>query len=244
MTGGKSATWVGGRPPGLDIGVTVAFAAVAEIELHLPSQSTFQGTVPSGIDSLLVLVGAVLGGSVLLFGGLFPFLLALCSASLHARSPLDRFAVLLPVLLVAPMPLWANNFRVPGDYVFASVLSLLAWLTVQLVRRRQHQSARLSAALLEAQHGREAETALAVARERARIARELHDIVAHSLGIIVLQSSAARLEAEGATATALGAIEDTGRRAMGEMRRLLDVMRRDEDLPLGPRRDSVRCPIC
>lgn len=52
--------------------------------------------------------------------------MALYAASLHARSPLDRFAVGFSVLLVGPMPLWAHNFRVPGDYVFASVLSLLA----------------------------------------------------------------------------------------------------------------------
>lgn len=48
------------------------------------------------------------------------------------------------------------------------------------------------------------------------------------------QSSAARLGAEGETATTLRAIEDTGRRAMTEMRRLLRVMRKDEDPPLGP----------
>jgi signal transduction histidine kinase len=248
------------RPPAPDIALAVAFAVVAEIELHLASQNTFRGTVSSGSDSLLVLlpvvplawrrvypfaalaavagvivvVGAGVGGSVLFFGGLFPFLLALYSASLHARSPLDRFALAFPLLLVGPMPLWAHHFRVPGDYVFASVLSLLAWLIGQVVRRWQHQSARLSGALLDAQRGREAATGLAVAQERARIARELHDIVAHSLGIIVLQSSAARIGAEGEIATTLGAIEDTGRRAMAEMRRLLGVMRRDEDLPLGP----------
>ncbi len=260
VTHDESATWVGAKPAALDSGLAVAFAVVAEIELHLASQNTFQGTVPSGVDSLLVLlpvlplawrrvypftallsvaallvlIGAVVGGSVLFFGGLFPFLVALYSASLHARSPLDRFAIGVPLLLIGPMPLWASSFQVPGDYVFASVLSVLAWLIGQLVRRWQRQSARLSEALLDAQRGREAATGLAVAEERARIARELHDIVAHSLGIIVLQSSAARLGAEGETATTLRAIEDTGRRAMAEMRRLLGVMRRDEDLPLGP----------
>jgi signal transduction histidine kinase len=66
------------------------------------------------------------------------------------------------------------------------------------------------------------------ALERARIARELHDVVAHSLSVIVVQADGAAAAAEqqpGAAAAALRTIGDTGREALGQMRRLLGVLR-------------------
>jgi signal transduction histidine kinase len=89
-----------------------------------------------------------------------------------------------------------------------------------------------------AEREREAAARVAVAEERARIARELHDIVAHAMSVMVLQVGAVRhmlpdtLE-EGRDA--LGRVEMAGRTALAEMRRLLGAMRRDgDDLELGP----------
>jgi signal transduction histidine kinase len=75
----------------------------------------------------------------------------------------------------------------------------------------------------------------AVAEERARIARELHDVVAHAISVIVLQARGAR-HAEGAKRDeALEAIESTGATALTEMRRLLHILRADdEDVALAP----------
>ncbi|MGH1491838.1 MAG: sensor histidine kinase [Acidimicrobiales bacterium] len=75
---------------------------------------------------------------------------------------------------------------------------------------------------------READRDRALADERARIARELHDVVAHGLSVIVVQAAAARriLEKDPAgTASALEQIEQTGRTALGEMRQVLSVIR-------------------
>lgn len=75
---------------------------------------------------------------------------------------------------------------------------------------------------------RQEEAALAVAAERARIARELHDVVAHGMSVMVVQAGAARRVVDrdpAAAAQALGQIEQTGRESMGEMRRLLGVLR-------------------
>jgi signal transduction histidine kinase len=78
----------------------------------------------------------------------------------------------------------------------------------------------------------------AVAEERARIARDLHDVVAHSMSVIVVQAGAERLALpEEATSTreVLQSIEETGRQALVEMRRLVEMLRKDdEELALAP----------
>ena len=85
---------------------------------------------------------------------------------------------------------------------------------------------------------RDAATRVAVAEERARIARELHDIVAHAVSVMVLQVGAVRHQLPDAMAEdrdALRSVEQAGRGALAEMRRLLSVMRRDGDgLELAP----------
>src|SRR5262249_16966395 len=73
---------------------------------------------------------------------------------------------------------------------------------------------------------------IAVAEERARIARELHDIVAHAVSVMVLQVGAVRHKLPGEDAVdkdALRGVEQTGRTALAEMRRLLAAMRREGD---------------
>jgi signal transduction histidine kinase len=73
---------------------------------------------------------------------------------------------------------------------------------------------------------------IAVSEERARIARELHDIVAHAVSVMVLQIGAVRhklRDTRGEDREVLMGVEQTGRAALAEMRRLLAVMRRDSD---------------
>jgi signal transduction histidine kinase len=84
-------------------------------------------------------------------------------------------------------------------------------------------------------HERDEKARTAVAEERARIARELHDVVAHAISVIVLQARGAR-HAEGTERDdALEAIESTGATALAEMRRLLHMLRADdEDVALAP----------
>ena len=83
-----------------------------------------------------------------------------------------------------------------------------------------------------AEREREAAARIAVAEERARIARELHDIVAHAVSVMVLQVGAVRHKLPDALAEdrdALSGVEQAGRTALAEMRRLLGAMRRDGD---------------
>lgn len=108
------------------------------------------------------------------------------------------------------------------------------WLAGWAFRRQRSQSARLEdrAAILERE--REQRARIAVAEERARIARELHDVVAHSVSVIVVQAQAAHRLIEGEhhdARRALGSIETSGRQALVELRRMLGILRRVGEEP-------------
>ena len=108
----------------------------------------------------------------------------------------------------------------------------LAWLGGFATRERAEQALRAEERARHAEREREVGARIAVAEERARIARELHDIVAHSVSVMVLQVGAVRhrLPAElDEDVEALRGVEQAGRSALGEMRRLLGAMRRGDD---------------
>ena len=105
---------------------------------------------------------------------------------------------------------------------FFAVAAIAIWLAgVWVHSRRDARALAGRAAELERQ------AASALADERARMARELHDIVSHNLSVVVLQAAGAR--ASGSSASALEKIERSGREALVEMRRLLGVLREDGD---------------
>ncbi|MFN8628786.1 MAG: sensor histidine kinase [Chloroflexota bacterium] len=119
----------------------------------------------------------------------------------------------------------------------------VAWLLGDLVRKRSEAVAELKvrAAELEAERGENER--LAVEAERARIARELHDAVAHNVSVMVVQAGAARrtLEAGSADADAiasaregLAAVETTGRDTMAEMRRMVGALRPADEAAYEP----------
>jgi signal transduction histidine kinase len=89
----------------------------------------------------------------------------------------------------------------------------------------------------------ERRAAQALADERSRIARELHDVVTHSLSVVVVQAGAARLDAPPEQAAHLAAIEGTARSALEEMRRLLGVLRGAEDAELQPQPGLDQLPV-
>lgn len=106
----------------------------------------------------------------------------------------------------------------------------MPWLVGDNVQVNRTRVADLAERAGRAERERQAEALRAAGEERSRIARELHDIVAHSLSVMIVQAGGARrvLSREpGQAAEALASIESTGRQAMTEMRRLLGVLRDD-----------------
>jgi signal transduction histidine kinase len=118
-----------------------------------------------------------------------------------------------------------------GATLFAGP-ALLAWVLGDSMRYRRAYYASLEdrAARLEAE--RDAQAQIAAVAERARIARELHDVIAHNVSVMVVQADGASyaLDADpGRAREALAAISATGRQALAEMRRLLGVLRHEEE---------------
>ena len=118
-----------------------------------------------------------------------------------------------------------------GAMLFAGP-ALLAWVLGDSMRYRRAHYASLEDRAARLERERDAQAQIAAAAERARIARELHDVVAHNVSVMVVQADGASyaLGADPDRAReALAAISATGRQALAEMRRLLGVLRREEE---------------
>jgi len=119
-----------------------------------------------------------------------------------------------------------------------AVLAIAAMLEVALGRGRAVQAEAAESGATQAERERDTAARIATAEERTRIARELHDIVAHAVSVMVLQVGAVRHELPAALSQdreALKGVEQAGRDALAEMRHLLDAMREDgERAELGP----------
>jgi signal transduction histidine kinase len=128
-------------------------------------------------------------------------------------------------------------YNIPGttttsDFVFITLRFVVAWLAGYALRERAEQAEAAEERAMRAERERDAAARVAVAEERARIARELHDIVAHAVSVMVLQVGAVRHKLPDELAPdrdALTAVERAGRMALAEMRRLLSAMRHDGD---------------
>jgi signal transduction histidine kinase len=119
-----------------------------------------------------------------------------------------------------------------GELVFIPIDFAVAWVAGFALRERSEQAEAAEVRATIAERERDAAARVAVAEERARIARELHDIVAHAMSVMVLQVGAVRHKLPDSLAEdrdALTGVERAGRIALAEMRRLLGAMRRDGD---------------
>jgi len=131
-----------------------------------------------------------------------------------------------------------NLHMLAGGMVVFGGAALAAWVLGDSMRYRRAYYLALEDRAARLERERDAQARLGAAAERARIARELHDVVAHNVSVMVVQADGARyaLESEPERARqALGAISATGRQALAEMRRLLGVLRSgDEQAELAP----------
>jgi signal transduction histidine kinase len=230
------------RPPAIDLALAGALLALGGIsaltgDTALPRALTVAltagYTLPLAFRRQAPLTTAALTTScVLLFGAIdpdnsqptLPLALALAAYTVGSEVSLPRSAVAaaagLSVFLAA---LFADDAPA-ADAIFVCVLYGAPYASGALLRRRTA--------------GHEERERRAVEAERARLARELHDVVSHSISVIALQSQAVRRRLEPQQtreADDLRAVEVTARQAMAEMRRLFGVLRKEgEPMPLAP----------
>jgi signal transduction histidine kinase len=173
------------------------------------------------------LAQALLTGPTLAFGSWVALMIAVFAVADRMRLKIAA-GTLLGVLAVVGLVGFVADPEAPMvDVVFPIVYFGGVWAAGRLVRSRRLAAVRLAALADSLAREREETARLAVAAARGRMSREVHDIVAHSLGIIVLQAEAADavLEADpGAVRRPLRIIQNTGREALDELRRILDLL--------------------
>lgn len=186
--------------------------------------------VGTGVYQLLTRTDPHLGD----FGMLIILYTVAASADVSRRLSRVAFGIGLTA-----SPLYFLRFHVDrgetGDNVigalFAVVPFALAWVLGDSVRTRRAYYAQLVERNQRLEKEREAQAKAAVTTERARIARELHDVVAHNVSVMVVQADGAAYVMDAApeqAKEALQTISGTGRQALAEMRRLLGVLRTGE----------------
>ncbi|WP_037319120.1 sensor histidine kinase [Amycolatopsis orientalis] len=214
--------------------ITFAAGAVASL-LHLAMGNDLR---PVDLVALVGLFSVAAWGSRrrslallaagLLVAGLWSFYASEANSRTHPPTP-PRIIIIDPL---SPPADAEDNTQVQDWGGFAGIgLSLtVAWLAGLNTRQRRIRLSVLEQRAADLERERDTQAALAVAAERGRISRELHDVVAHALSVVVLQAQGAQAELErrpDRAREALDAIVGTGRTALGEIRRLLGALGQD-----------------
>jgi signal transduction histidine kinase len=168
---------------------------------------------------------------------LIPSLIAVYSVAVHGERWVPFVGGGLSVLAGL---IWLGV----DDFLLPIVMFGGAWFAGRLVQKRQLYGQAFAERARVLERERDANARVAAAEERVRIAREMHDVVGHSVSVMVVQAGAERLalgEERPPTREALLAIERTGREALAEMSRLLGILRKEgEGLALAPRPSLAR----
>jgi signal transduction histidine kinase len=209
-----------------------AVPAVAVLILPLFARRRFPFGAPAAYWILAAALSFVDGLLIPSMESLFP--VGLTSAVLLGNLRDSRQAGIGLAIVVAGITTVVYN--IPGhataELILLPVDFGIAWAAGFALRMRGEQAEAAETRANQAEREREAVARIAVAEERARIARELHDVVAHAVSVMVLQVGAVRHKLPDALAEdrdALRGVERAGRTALAEMRRLLGAMRRDGD---------------
>ncbi|HKO27216.1 MAG TPA: sensor histidine kinase [Solirubrobacteraceae bacterium] len=152
------------------------------------------------------------------------------------RNGVESRAGAVIVLAASAVVVYNVPTSKPADLLFTPLIFGVGWVAGFALRERNLQAEMAVERAERAERARETAAQLAVAEERARMARELHDVVAHAVSVMVLQVGAVRHRMEpSAEREALGNVEQAGRKALAEMRRLLGALRGEDDaLELAP----------
>ena len=212
-----------GQAPTTPLALLLAVVIVAPILTHRRF----------ALASLAVCLAAVVvyaAGRYVAYPGLAVFVLTF-GIALHSR---ERVAIVAlagsAAAVTVSLSLQPSGVAPLDNWVESELGVLVAWLAGRNLRHRQARWAELHARAERLEREREEQAQRTVTEERLRIARELHDVIAHSMSVIAVQSAVGHHVMDtqpGQARQALAAIEATSRSALTEMRRLLGVLRQE-----------------
>ena len=210
---------------------------VAALLVALPIAFRRRSPLPALVFGLTVIVAQAAAGAALSEQATFalPGLILIYSVATYRSGLHAWLGLALPVaaLSLATLIESAHGYEhAAGDYAFGALSVAAVWLFGYALRGRARRIAGLEIETMRLAQEREERARAAVAAERARIARDVHDVVAHNVSVMVVQAAAAEdvlaRDPERARAP-LSAIQETGNQALTEMRRLLGILRAKDD---------------
>jgi signal transduction histidine kinase len=185
------------------------------------------------LASLAVCLAALVAyaaGHYVAYPGLAVFVLTF-DIALHSRRRVALVALVAPAVgITVSLALQSAQVAATTTWIESELGVAVAWLAGRNLRHRRARWAELAARAERLEHEHEEQARRAVTEERLRIARELHDVIAHSMSVIAVQSAVGHHVMDtqpGQARQALAAIEATSRSALTEMRRLLGVLRQE-----------------
>ena len=218
FTGGDDRAWL------------LPFAVVAAVALVIQPVAVFTGplVVLASLLAMVTVSPSETEDTAFMF-------LALLLATWCLGANNDRRHALAGLIAAQSATVWVN-YQFEGhavDYFFVSLFVAATWLCGFVVNRRAEHTRALAerAQLLESEQARAAERA--VEEERTRISRELHDVIAHSVSVMTVQAGAVRRllrPEQERERQALETVEETGRQALAEMRRLVGLLREQHEI--------------
>jgi signal transduction histidine kinase len=216
----------------------IAVPAVALLVLPLLGRRRFPFAAPVAVWVLGPALSFVDGRLIVATFSVYAAGLAAAFLLGNLRDVVQARIGLAIVIVGAAIVVSNDPHREPGNFVFVPAVFVIAWLAGFALRARAIQADAAEQRAAHAERERESAARVAVAEERARITRELHDIVAHSVSVMVLQVGAVRHQLPDALAEdkdALQNVEQAGREALAEMRHLLGALPDgDREVELAP----------
>lgn len=212
-------------PPAVGVVLVLAIAAPLAWRRVAPLATIAVSGVATGVFTLL-------GHSFGLVG--ITLMVALYSVAAYGTRHDAQVSLAITagfVLLGYLSAWWRSGQSQVGELLTTALVLATVWALGDRTRVRRQLVAQLRVRAEEVERHQRLATELATADERRRIARELHDVVAHAVSVVVVQASAGRRVAQrdpGAALEVLSGIEGSGRDALAELRRLVAVLRDDD----------------
>jgi signal transduction histidine kinase len=173
---------------------------------------------------------------ILFYGHLVALMVLLFMSVRFGEEPVPLLGLGVTVGFFLGLDIFSEEMRSPGELFFHWTLGVLTASAAFGLRRYEQRARASTRRAIEAEVGAAAAALQAVVEERTRIARELHDIVAHAVTSMVVQAGAAEQAGSDRAFVedALANIRRTGNDALAEMRRLVTMLRDEGDVPLSP----------